>query len=205
MVLNPQGRHYEQLKKKLLSFYEDTYWDEDAIFLERNSRDFQTRVYAINKNAETICDLLYSRSLEAMKHKQNQEQSSTTISTQPVVKKVYYPKWIDTNTYNSFKSPQGGYGGLFSITFTSPVAAMAFFDNLGCEKGPSLGTNFTLACPFVILAHYTELEWAQGYGVDPYLVRMSVGLEKEDILVRWIERALECAEEAVRKSNGDGA
>jgi cystathionine gamma-synthase len=82
---------------------------------------------------------------------------------------------------------------------------MAFFDNLGREKGPSLGTSFTLACPFVILAHYTELEWAQGYGVDPYLVRMSVGLEKEDILVRWIERALECAEEAVRKSNGDSA
>ncbi|PVG01413.1 PLP-dependent transferase, partial [Serendipita vermifera] len=208
MVLNPQGRHYEQLRKTLLSFYEDTYWDEDSIFLERNSRDFQTRVYAINKNAETICDLLYSRSLEAANKQQDkaQEPSSSSASThaqQPVVKKVYYPKWIDTDTYNSFKSPQGGYGGLFSITFTSPVAAKAFFDNLGCEKGPSLGTNFTLACPFVILAHYTELEWAQGYGVDPYLVRMSVGLEKEEVLVRWIEHALECAEEAVRKSDDE--
>ncbi len=27
-------------------------------------------------------------------------------------------------------------------------------------KGPGFGTNFTLACPYTLLAHYTELEWA---------------------------------------------
>ena len=29
-------------------------------------------------------------------------------------------------------------------------------------KGPSLGTNFTLACPYTILGHYLELDWAAG-------------------------------------------
>ena len=93
--------------------------------------------------------------------------------------------------------PNAGYGHLFSLTFTHPVAARAFFDALGCEKGPSLGTNFTLSCPFVVLAHYTELEWAKSYGVDPDLVRISVGLEDVSVLRRWIEHALEAARKAV--------
>jgi cystathionine gamma-synthase len=36
---------------------------------------------------------------------------------------------------------------------------VTFFDALDTVKGPSLGTNFTLSSPYVILAHYGELEW----------------------------------------------
>ena len=39
-----------------------------------------------------------------------------------------------------------------------------------------MGTNFTLACPYTLLAHYTELKWAASYGVESELVRISVGL-----------------------------
>ncbi|KAG8839950.1 hypothetical protein FRB91_006706 [Serendipita sp. 411] len=209
LVLNPQGKHYNKLRPELVSFYEDVYWDEDAIFLERNSRDFTTRVYAINQNAEAVCDLLHSRSLEAIEEKKTtngsylngntatDDASKSSLSRPTVVKKIYYPKWITTSLYNSLKTPQGGYGGLFSVTFTTPIAAKAFFDALGCEKGPSLGTNFTLACPFVILAHYTELDWVQQFNIDPYLVRVSVGLEKREVLLKWIEDAVLAAENAV--------
>ena len=38
--------------------YEDNYWPEDAIFMERNSRDFVSRIDRINKNAEAICETL---------------------------------------------------------------------------------------------------------------------------------------------------
>ncbi|KIM27707.1 hypothetical protein M408DRAFT_70822 [Serendipita vermifera MAFF 305830] len=195
MILNPQGQFYPKLKPALEEMYEDVYWDEDALFLERNSRDFQQRVHAINKNAELICDLLHSRSEEALAA---QAQTNGASATPVVVKKVYYPKFITTDIYNSIRTPESGYGGLFSLTFTSETAAKAFFDGLGCEKGPSLGTNFTLACPFVILAHYTELEWAKQFGVDPYLVRVSVGLESPEVLVGWIETALKNAENAAR-------
>lgn len=40
--------------------YEDNYWLEDAIFMERNSRDFVSRIQRININAEAICDVLKS-------------------------------------------------------------------------------------------------------------------------------------------------
>lgn len=42
----------------MVAEYEDNYWAEDALFMERNSRDFVTRIARINKNAEAICDCL---------------------------------------------------------------------------------------------------------------------------------------------------
>lgn len=57
-VLNPNGRYYCQLREIMLKDYEDNYWAEDAIYLERNSRDFVSRIERINLNAEAICDTL---------------------------------------------------------------------------------------------------------------------------------------------------
>jgi cystathionine gamma-synthase len=58
--LNPISRHYQNLKRTWEETYEDHCWTEDAIFLERNSRDFVRRIDRINENAEAICDLLRS-------------------------------------------------------------------------------------------------------------------------------------------------
>jgi len=199
LVLNPRGRHYQKLKETLQGFYEDGYWGEDAIYLERNSRDFERRVQAINRNTLDICTFLESQSLEARPNSGSDPQFDG--STAKVIKKVYYPAFITHDTYEEFRipHPNSGYGHLFSLTFTHLVAARAFYDALGCEKGPSIGTNFTLASPFVLLAHYTELEWARSYGVDPNLVRVSVGLEDASVIRRWFDKALEAARKAVEE------
>lgn len=61
------------------------------------------------------------------------------------VKNIYYPKYSPTKPfYDKCKNPNGGYGGLFSVTFHSTTEAVTFFDALDVMKGPSLGTNFTL-------------------------------------------------------------
>nr|VWP00441.1 STE/STE11/CDC15 protein kinase [Ganoderma boninense] len=133
LVLNPNGRHYAALKAHMAATYEDSYYGEDAVYMERNSRDFRQRIHAIDANALAVCD-------------------------------------------------------------------RAFFDDaLPCMKGPSLGTNFTLACPYTILAHYAELDWAAGWGVEAGLVRVSVGLEERAALLRGFGAALEAAEAAVLK------
>ena len=180
--------------------FEDFYFDEDAIYMERNSRDFKQRIRLIDSNAETICDFLRQRSL-----------AGGALS--PAIKEVFYPKYITPENYNHCRIKEdrssmdgggnkavGGYGGLFSLTFTSLKASSAFFDSLPCYKGPSLGTNFTLACPYTILAHFTELEWAAGFGVEEGLVRISVGTEDTDVLLRDFEVALVAAE-AVKVSD----
>jgi cystathionine gamma-synthase len=58
LVLNPKGSYYPLLKEKLKATYEDNFWGEDTLFLERNSRDFLSRVERINVNAEAVCVLL---------------------------------------------------------------------------------------------------------------------------------------------------
>lgn len=76
------------------------------------------------------------------------------------VKQVNYPKISPSRVfYDRCRNSNGGYGGLLSATFYSRADAIAFFDNLDTVKGPSLGTNFTLSSPYVILAHYGELDW----------------------------------------------
>ncbi|KAK2462365.1 hypothetical protein APHAL10511_005671 [Amanita phalloides] len=204
LVLNPRGRYYATLKQHLESTYEDLYFDRDAIYLERNSRDFKQRVWRINANTEAVCDFLRSHSIAA---------GNPSSSEYPVIKDVFYPKYISPENYEQCRKKkvtvrstadgteeeeeeeeEGGYGGLFSLTFTSQAASEAFYDTLQVYKGPSLGTNFTLTCPYTILAHYNELDWAAGYGVEAGLVRVSVGMEdKEDLLERF-GSALKAAE-----------
>ena len=69
--------------------------------------------------------------------------------------------------------------------------AQKFYDLLPISKGPSLGTNFTLACPYTILAHYFELDWAKSFGVNKSLIRISVGLEDADWLVKSFRNVLD--------------
>ena len=57
-ILNPSGKYYTLLRQALDSKYEDNYWAEDAVFMERNSRDFVTRIKRINRNAEAVCKVL---------------------------------------------------------------------------------------------------------------------------------------------------
>jgi cystathionine gamma-synthase len=65
------------------------------------------------------------------------------------------------------------------------------FNALRVSKGPSLGTHFTLACPYTQLAHYDELDWAADCGVPAHLLRVSVGLEDPNELWQRFAIALE--------------
>jgi cystathionine gamma-synthase len=164
------------LKKVTDVDYEDNYWAEDAIFMERNSRHFVSRIERINENAEVICGVLRSH---------------------PLVKEIYYPKYNASRVfYDECRTPNGGYGGLLSFTFHETAQAIAFHDRIETAKGPSLGTNFTLISPYVILAHFLELEWAAQFKIPADLIRISVGLEDAEDLKARFAVALKAAEAA---------
>ncbi|KAL5597060.1 hypothetical protein BROUX41_006273 [Berkeleyomyces rouxiae] len=175
-ILNPNSPMHESLKSTLTSQYEDTYWPEDVVFMERNSRDFRSRIDRSNANALALCDLLREN---------------------PLVKDVFYPKYnASRDNYEACRLPNGGYGSLLSLVFHQRCQAIAFFDSLDTAKGPSLGTNFTLTSPYALLAHYQELDWASDYGVDPNLVRVSTGLEETQELLATFQKALDAASKA---------
>jgi cystathionine gamma-synthase len=175
-IFNPNSRYYAALQRWARTEYEDTYWPEDVMFLERNSRDFVSRIDRINANAEAICDVLRES---------------------PLVKTIFYPKYNESRAnYEACRLPNGGYGGLISVVLRRPEQAVAFYDAIETAKGPSLGTNFTLTSPYVLLAHYQELDWAESFGVERDLIRISVGLEETEHIVNVFKDALKVAAES---------
>lgn len=171
LVLNSASSHYKRFLDEQESRFEDCLWIEDAHVLELNSRDAAERIGRMNETAEQLCTFLVDH---------------------PKVKCVNYPKYVTRENYDAVLRQRGGFGSLFSLLLedagrTAPI----FYDALRLCKGPSLGNNFSLACPYTLLAHYKELDWVESIGVSPNLVRVSVGLEDEDDLIARFHAALD--------------
>ncbi|QHS74695.1 cystathionine gamma-synthase SPAR_L00060 [Saccharomyces paradoxus] len=177
VVLNPKSSLYPCAREYFKSAeFEDLLWCEDAIVLERNSRDFEDRTLRANLNTERL-----------LKELLLPEQGK-------ICKKIYYPTVTSEETfenYESVRNEHGGYGCLFSVAFYNEGDAKAFYDSLKVFKGPSNGTNFTLACPYVHLAHHSELEEVSKFGADPNIIRVSVGLEDAQWLLKVFSSALD--------------
>ncbi len=146
----------------------DLLWAEDAIVLESNSRDFADRVHRMNANAAALTGFL---------------------SAHPAVSEVWYPP--SPAAFGSMARSGGGRGCLFSFVLRDEQVAARFYDRLRISKGPSLGTNFSLCCPYTLLAHYHELDWAAACGVPRHLLRVSAGLESPGDLISRFREALD--------------
>lgn len=169
-VLNPKSPFFEKLRAALDAEYEDCTCGEALILAEQLSRDMPERVTQSSHTASVVADWLQQ---------------------QPEVDAVYYPKLCHRAMYDRLRRPDGGYGGLFSFVLKNPEQTSArFYNALKISKGPNLGTTFSLSCPFTLLAHYGELDWAEACGVSRWLLRLSVGLEPAEELIARLSRAL---------------
>jgi cystathionine gamma-synthase len=169
VTLNSRSPHYETLHRLLReeSPSNSQLWHEDAIVLEENSRDFVERSARMSENAEAL---------------------AAWLEQHPAVEAVYYPR--NGDGFEEVARTGAGRGCLLSFVLKDPAKASAVYDNLKISKGPSLGTNFSLCCPYTLLAHYTELEWAAKCGVRSDLLRVSAGLEEIDDLIARFDQAL---------------
>ena len=209
-MINPRGMFYSSLKRTLQSKFEDAYFGDDAVVMERNSRQFEQRIKTINENAVVLCEYLRSRSLMDTDIKtmdqSMQAPGMQIVKDTRVIKHIFYPKWTTRSNYDlcrntsALATNEPNFGGLFSLTFTSMAASEAFFNTLRCHKGPSLGTSFTLVCPYTLLAHYFEMDWAAKYGVEEGLVRVSVGTEDINQLMGWFTEAVKAAEYVAKQA-----
>jgi cystathionine beta-lyase/cystathionine gamma-synthase len=160
------------LKLQKFQALTNSYMDpEDAIVLEKNLKDFKKRMETINKNAVKIANYL------------NQN---------PKVGKVYYPGLKSNPDYAVAQK----YSGLMSFVLNNSNRenADAFYDNLGHPiiKGPSLGAEQTLLCPYAILAHYNDPpEKRKKLGLDLYLFRISIGTERPNNIIASLDKAFE--------------
>lgn len=85
--------------------------------------------------------------------------------------------------------------GIVSVVFDKPLAY--YYDSLMLSKGPSLGNNFTLAMPYFYLAHWDLVNHEAGrkallkLGLEPELLRISIGLEPIDQLIGVFENVFD--------------
>jgi cystathionine gamma-synthase len=158
------------LKKDIDTVYEDLLYPDDAVVLAKNSENFDARMVTINDNAAALAEYLNGH---------------------PTVRRVYYPTLIDREAYHAIRKPDGGYGGLLSFTLKNPNDAPSVYDRLEVNKGPSLGTAYTLACPYTLLAHFHELPFALESHIEANLIRVSAGTENIEDLIARFSRALD--------------
>ncbi|KAJ8552153.1 hypothetical protein ON010_g10391 [Phytophthora cinnamomi] len=171
VVLNPDGPKFKELEATF-DLEEDSFVVEDDVKeLLQQSEDLADRLAKTNATTAEIVQRL-------LKH--------------PLVQNVFYPTLGDAkNLYDQFLNPseekdKPRYGPLFSILLPGGLEpAKAFYNALTVAKGPSLGTNFTLSCPYTLLAHYGELDFVESCGVDRHLIRISIG--QEDVEVIWAD------------------
>lgn len=178
VVTNPNTKMGRWMQEDLELNHNDNegLWIADATAIFKNSEDFLERSSKINVTSEALADWLNDR-----------EEVAT----------VYYPKFTDKDGYNSVMKKydyggkhKAGYGGLMSIILHPHICQRTFYDEINVSKGPSLGTDFSLSCPYTLLAHYHELNFAMSYDVQPNLIRFAIGLEDIDELKEKFDYAL---------------
>ncbi len=168
LVINSKGKWFSEFTNAIKTIDLPKLSDRDIISLEKESRNFEER---INKQNKSCLDL---------KNKLENNKS---------IKQIFHPEHCPN--FNSIKRNEGGYGCLLSFELKGGLRkAKRFYNSLKISKGPSLGTKFTLVCPYVQLAHYKELDWAESFGIPSHLIRVSVGLENKDYLWETFSNAL---------------
>ena len=198
LLLCSRGRHWARLLALVPSLQLPPLFPADAEALELNSRDFLTRSARINASALALAQWfagLGSRWVRDVRYPLfgDEAQLRNFVDVSKRNAEVSYP---DTVLHRLSLSAQGapvGFGCLISVTLAAEVDPPLFYDSLALCKGPSLGTNFTLVCPYTLLAHYNELAWAESFGVSAQLIRISVGLEEVRLLVDAFSAALNAA------------
>jgi len=118
------------------------------------------------------------------------------LARHPAVRRVRTALTTPTaRHYQAMMRPGAGPGALITLELNADLRTV--YDRLKVVKGPSFGLEFTLAAPFLWLAHFSEVTTPEGReslrraGLDPDLLRVSVGLEPIEEVWAAFEAALQ--------------
>ncbi len=117
------------------------------------------------------------------------------LEQHPAVRDVFWALHpASRENYRAIARGPDAVGGM--ITFTLRGSLEKFYDRLRLPKGPSFGMSTTLICPFMYLAHYDLVNTAAGRarleadGLDPNLLRLSIGTEPVEDIIATLAEAL---------------
>ena len=117
------------------------------------------------------------------------------LESHPKVGRVYWTLAPESRAhYRTIARAPDAVGGMLSFTLKTPLAP--FYDAVRLPKGPSFGMKRTLISPFMYIAHYDLVKDAAGRaelaasGIDPDLLRLSIGTEPVDDIIATLAEAL---------------
>lgn len=172
VVLNSRSPLYDMFRTSLQQTFEDLLFPLDAEVLHQNCLDFPSRVRKANSNALAVVKVLRAAG--------------------DIISHVNYPTIVPSRAlYENCRRLNGGYGYLLSFVLKRPEHTMRLYDEIDLWKGFSCGANYTLVLPYSQVVHASELDWAESQGMSKHIVRISVGIEEEDLLITKLREALE--------------
>ena len=174
VAVNPAAPDAAALRAGLVRWLEPVY-ARDLARLAAQIGDYEAVVRTLNASTPRIAAFLESH---------------------PRVQRVYWPRSPESRA-NFARIARGpdAVGGMLSFTLKTPLAP--FYDAVRLPKGPSFGMKNTLISPFIYIAHYDLVTTAAGRaelaasGIEPDLLRLSVGCEPVDDIIATLAEALE--------------
>ncbi|KAI1756456.1 cystathionine gamma-synthase [Xylaria castorea] len=183
VVLNPNtARAYPTLKQAVSSRFHNEFFEADAAHLLSNNEDYLARCVIHNRNATALASYFHSLSLD---------------EASPVTQVCYPPYSPGSNHLRAFlrkptaEYPAPGYGCLLSVEFETVEQAAAFYDAVNFFQGPHLGAHLTISMPYNLVVFGSENpEVHAAYGLRQQQIRISVGLEDQEVLLHRCAEAM---------------
>lgn len=136
--------------------------------------------------------------LRVREHSRNAQIVAEYLEQHAAVDKVYYPGLKSHPNYEIAAKQQSGFGGIVSFTLkndTEEAAKQVVCGTKLFKLAESLGGVKSLLCHPAQMTHKSiPVEKRHAAGVADSLIRLSVGLEEADDLVKDIEQALNKAQ-----------
>lgn len=175
VIVNPAGPDADWLRTHV-ALAVDPIYPRDLARLAAQVPAYEATVLQTNRTAAAVVEFLRGH---------------------PAVKEVYWTlRPATADNYLKIARSSAHIGSMISFTVRPPLATV--YDKLRLPKGPSFGMTTTLICPFIYLAHYDLVTSKTGRaelaaaGIDPNLLRLSVGTEPVDEIIAALDEAL-CA------------
>jgi cystathionine gamma-synthase len=173
VVVNPAGPDAGHLRQRIAAWLEPVY-----------ARDL-ARLAAQIGDTRRVLDRIHA----------SVPQVAAFLERHPGVKDVFWALHpASRKNYLQVARSPAAVGSMISFSLRGPLEK--FYDRLRLPKGPSFGMKTTLICPFMYLAHYDLVTTAAGRaelaasGIDPDLLRLSVGTEPAEDIIAALAEAL---------------
>lgn len=173
VAVNPQSPFADDFRRQLPSHLEPVY-SRDVSRLATQIGAYQAVITRVNQTAPLVVEFLRQhpriRNLRWSHHPDSREN---------FLRLAHRP--------DAFAS---------MISFTVDGSLTEFYDRLRLPKGASFGMKTTLVCPFIFLAHYDLVTSVSGRetlaacGLDPELIRLSLGCEPAEDIIAELAEAL---------------